>query len=182
MNNIFQYFNTNGFVVGYGPRGIITIGDRMDEIIKASEIEKEVTIQERISNGIAVLLNELVREGEAKIVATLWSSDDGDVCIVQYRDKQYGVFWIGNSSDWYVTTPKQAEATVQEWQEIEGTAAIEVPWEVKYKGMQVIEKYKPSDAEEAIELLIREMGVTEQVAEEIYYSWKNIYPTGKSWE
>ena len=29
--DLFEMFNTNSFVVGYGPRGIITLGDRIDE-------------------------------------------------------------------------------------------------------------------------------------------------------
>ena len=58
---------------------------------------------------------------------------------------------------------------------------IEVPFDLKHKGFQLINKYKPITEEEAIDLLIRELKVTEEIAEEIYYSWKNIYPTGKSW-
>ena len=35
--DIFQAFNTNSFVCGVGPDGLITIGDRMDEIMRNEE-------------------------------------------------------------------------------------------------------------------------------------------------
>ena len=75
--------------------------------------------QEKASNELAKKLHEMVWKGEAKVKETLWSSDDGDVCIVEWKGKEYGVFWIGNSSDWETDTPEVVRANVEAWKDWE---------------------------------------------------------------
>ena len=45
--------------------------------------------------------------------------------------------------------------------------------DLKREGIKVIEKYKPITKEEAVDRIIRELKVDPDVAETIYYAWKN---------
>jgi len=101
--DLFEMFNTNSFVVGYGPRGIITLGDRIDEIVKESEIVKEATIEDLKEEGFCRLLMELVKEGEAKIVWKEAISDEEDMVEVEWKGKRYTIHWApGVGAIWLV--------------------------------------------------------------------------------
>ena len=90
----------------------------MDEIVQEVTKQRYLTVDELKNIGLARLLVELAREGEAEVVETLYECDEGNIFVIEWKGKRYGVICIGNSSDWEVVTEEEAREIAKEiWEE-----------------------------------------------------------------
>jgi len=73
--DIFQAFNTNSFVCGVGPDGLITIGDRMDEIVRNEDdlASGKELYREAVLRGVfKIALSEGEIVDKKKLKGSIW--------------------------------------------------------------------------------------------------------------
>ena len=103
--DLFEMFNTNSFVVGYGPRGIITLGDRIDEIVRSEEdlASGQELYREAIMRGIfklALCEGEIIDKKQLKgsiweykvvyggTILKVWATEDGSKVLPPIKSEE----------------------------------------------------------------------------------------------
>ena len=155
--DIFQAFNTNSFVCGVGPDGLITIGDRMDEIVRNEDdlASGKELYREAVLRGVfKIALSEGEIVDKKQLSGNIWEYK------AIYRGAVLRVWASEDGSSVLPWIPKEQELK-RILEEIKNRDLIS-------EGEAVIRKYRLSTKEEIVEYLVRDLKIDSDVAETIW--------------